>query len=215
MVRSIRENLRFIRDCLLHLNKKQETFSLHPEPHNKDLRIRRAEETYHSIVKLKRMHTIIYDSTSLVNDLIRIPMFVLMIFVVFSSISGGYKVFLAFKGDILLERVAGKKTKKKLLVYHLLSLIYTFLVPICSMYTCSITLSTLIFSCSSTYNTIDEILREIHSFEFKKFDRDAGLSLIVLEFAIQIVQRPIEFNVGGFCCLSQPLLATVSIVVKC
>ncbi len=83
------------------------------------------------------------------------------------------------------------------------------------MYTCSITLSTLIFSCSSTYNTIDEILREIHSFEFKKFERDAGISSIFLEFASQIVQRPIEFNVGGFFCLSQPLLASVSTIMQC
>ncbi len=78
------------------------------------------------------------------------------------------------------------------------------------MYTCSITLSMLIFSCSSTYGTVDDILSEIHKFEFKKYDRDAGISSIVLEFACQIIQRPIEFKVGGFYCLTQPLLATVS-----
>ncbi len=120
LVRLIRENLRFIKGCLVHLNKKQKTLSLCSEPYNRDLRIRKAEETYDFIVKLKRMHAITYDSISLVNELIGIPICFFMVFVVLSNISGGYKVFLAFKGDILFERVAGKKTKKKLLVYHLL-----------------------------------------------------------------------------------------------
>ncbi len=78
------------------------------------------------------------------------------------------------------------------------------------MYTGIIALATLIFSCSSTYSTVDDILSEIHKPEFKKYDRDAGISSIFAEFACQIIQRPIEFKVGGFYCLTQPLLATVS-----
>lgn len=78
------------------------------------------------------------------------------------------------------------------------------------MYTCGITLVTLVFSCNSAYNTVNEILGQVHKFEFNKYERDAGLSTITLEFACQIDQRPIEFKVGGFYRLTQPLLTTVS-----
>ena len=85
-----------------------------------------------------------------------------------------------------------------------------FSVPLCSIYTCSIILVTLIFSCNSAYNTVNQIVGQLHKFEFNKPERDAGLSTITLEFACQINQRPIEFKVGGFYCLTQPLLTTVS-----
>lgn len=80
------------------------------------------------------------------------------------------------------------------------------------MYTMFITtpiLATLILSCSSTYDTIDDILTQIHKFEFNKFERDNGIAAILLDFSVQVMQRPIEFKVGGFYCLTQPLLVSV------
>lgn len=78
------------------------------------------------------------------------------------------------------------------------------------MFTSSVILCTLIFSCNSTYNTIDDILTQVHKFEFTKFERETGISSILMEFAWHVMQRPIEFKVGGFYCLNQPLLATVT-----
>lgn len=46
-------------------------------------------------------------------------------------------------------------------------------------------------------------------FEFMRFERETEISSILMEFAWQVMQRPIEFKVGGFSCLNQPLLATV------
>ncbi len=108
LVRLIRENLRFIKGCLVHLNKKQKMFSLYPEPYSRDLRSRRAEETYNFIVKLKRIYVIIYESTSLVNEFLGIPICVFMAFVVLTNISGGYRVFLALQGDFPLQSIASK-----------------------------------------------------------------------------------------------------------
>lgn len=78
------------------------------------------------------------------------------------------------------------------------------------MYTCTVVLTTLIFSCRSVHNIVDDILTLVHKFEFKTYERDAGISSLVLEFGNEVFQRPIEFKVGGFYCLNQPLLATVS-----
>lgn len=77
------------------------------------------------------------------------------------------------------------------------------------MWTTSIILSTLIFSCSSTHKAHDDILTQIHKFEFYKSDREAGIASTLIEFAFQITQRPIEFKICGFYCLNQPFLATV------
>lgn len=84
-----------------------------------------------------------------------------------------------------------------------------FPVSIYVMFSCTTTLFTLILTCSSTYDTIDDILTQIHKFEFNKFERSSGIAAILLEFSWHITQRPIEFRVGGFYCLTQPLLATV------
>lgn len=106
LVRLIRENLRFVNECLAHLHKKH-SLRLNPEPYGHDLRIRRNQETYNFIAKLKRVYGIIYDSTSLLNELIGIPICLFLIFLIVSNISGGYKVFLFFQGDIPVQRIGG------------------------------------------------------------------------------------------------------------
>lgn len=84
-----------------------------------------------------------------------------------------------------------------------------FSVPIYTIFISITSLCTLIFSCSSTYETVDDILTQVHKFECSKVERENDISSILLELSWQIIQRPIEFNVGGFYYLTQPLLATV------
>lgn len=108
LIRLISENLKFIRDCLVHLHKRHKMFSLHPETYNLDLRIRRTQEMYNFIGKLKTMYVLAHDSTSRLNELIGIPICVLIVFVVVSNISGGYKIFLAICGYYPFLAIAGK-----------------------------------------------------------------------------------------------------------
>lgn len=49
----------------------------------------------------------------------------------------------------------------------------------------------------------------MYKFECSKLDRKCEISTVLTEFSLQITQRPIEFTVGGFCCLNQLLLTTV------
>lgn len=56
---------------------------------------------------------------------------------------------------------------------------------------------------------MDEINTLIHKFEFSKFERENDISTILSAFSWHINQRPIEFKVGGFYCLTKPFLATV------
>lgn len=116
LVRLIGQNLRFVKESLAHLHKKHSMFRLNPEPYSHDLRIRRNQDTYNFIAKLKRIYGLIYDSTALVNELIGIPICLFLIFLVLSNISGGYRVFLSFKRDIPVGVIGGiLKLKNKLL----------------------------------------------------------------------------------------------------
>lgn len=108
LVRLIRENLRFVKKCLEHLRRKRKLFRINAEAYNHDLRMRRIEETYNFIAKLKRVYSIIYNSTSLVNELIGIPICVFMALIILSNISAGYRVFLSFRGDVAIGRIASK-----------------------------------------------------------------------------------------------------------
>lgn len=114
LVRLIRENLRSIKECIvqrLRLHKKVELFRISIETYNLDSKLKRNHETYNSIVKLKRIYCIIYETTSLVNEFIAAPICLLLILVVIANVSSGYKVFLSFKQHIPVERVAGKNLK--------------------------------------------------------------------------------------------------------
>lgn len=109
LVRLIGLNLHFIKESIEHLHKKQKLFDLYPESlHKHDSKIRRSQETYNFIAKLKRMYGLVYDSVSLLNELIAIPICVFLVFVILSNISSAYKTFLAVIGDISLARAAGK-----------------------------------------------------------------------------------------------------------
>lgn len=108
LLRLIRENLRFVKNGLAHLHQKHTQYRINPAPYINELRIRRNQETFNFIVKLKRMYGIIYDSTSLVNELIGIPICVFLINVVISNITSGYKVILSFQGVVPVQHIAGK-----------------------------------------------------------------------------------------------------------
>lgn len=107
LVRLINENLRFLKDCLAHLQKKRTLLRVHPEPYCSDVRIKRSHETYNFIAKLKKIYGIIYDSTCLVNELIGVPICLFLIFLTLANISGGYKVFLSLRGDVPVGRIGG------------------------------------------------------------------------------------------------------------
>lgn len=108
LIRLIRENLRFIKDCVVQLHKKAKLFRINSETFSHDSRMRRSHETYDFIVKLKRIYGIIYETTSLVNQLIAVPICLFIVLMVTANVSSGYKVFLTFRRDIPVERVAGK-----------------------------------------------------------------------------------------------------------
>lgn len=108
LVRLIRENLRSIKDCVVQLHKNVKLFRRSSEAYNHGSRMRRNHETYNYIVKLKRIYGIIYETTSLVNEFIAAPISLFIIVVVIANVSSGYKVFLSFKQDVPVERVAGK-----------------------------------------------------------------------------------------------------------
>lgn len=104
----IRQNLRFINECVTKLHETHKLFRINTEFYSHDLRMKRNHEFYNLIVKLKRIYGIIFDTTSLVNELIGIPVCLFLIIVVMGNISAGYKIFLSVKGDIEFERVVGK-----------------------------------------------------------------------------------------------------------
>lgn len=108
IIRLVREQLRFIKESLSLLHKKHKLYRVNIESFSHDLKARRNHDTYNLIVKLKRVYGIIYDTTSLINKLIRIPICMLLSAIVVGNISGGYKVFLSFRGDVPAERIAGK-----------------------------------------------------------------------------------------------------------
>lgn len=112
LVRLIRENLRFVKECVVHLYKKHSLFRMNPERCSHDLRIRWNQETYNFIMKLKKIYGIIFDTTALINELIAMPICVFLIFIVLSNISGGYKIFLSSRGVIPVAEIGGDYKNK-------------------------------------------------------------------------------------------------------
>lgn len=113
LVRLIRENLRFVKECVVQLHHKVTLFHINSEIFNHDSRLidsklKRNNETYDFVVKLKRIYGIIYETTALTNKLIAVPICLFIILIVIANVSSGYKVFLSFKRDIPIERIAGK-----------------------------------------------------------------------------------------------------------
>lgn len=108
LIRLVRENLRFIKKRVLLLHKKHKLFRVNMDIFSHDLKSRRNDEAHNVIVKLKRIYGIVYDITCLINELIGIPICLILIVIVIGNISAGYKVFLSIRGDIPMERVAGK-----------------------------------------------------------------------------------------------------------
>ncbi|XP_037048785.1 uncharacterized protein LOC119083224 [Bradysia coprophila] len=188
LIRLVREQLRFVKDSLVQLQKNVQIFRIDPEIRNHDSRLRRNHETYNFFVKLKRIYGVIYETSLIVNEFIAVPICLIIIFVLISNVSSGYKVFLSLRNDVPMERVVG---------------------PIFAIFIMLASLCTLIFSCSSTYAANNDVLRHLHKFECNKLEREFGISAILTEFSTQIVQQPIEFTVGGFCYLTQPFLATI------
>lgn len=111
LIRLVRQNLRFIKQSVLLLHKKHNLSEVNIDVCSHELRSRSYHETYNLIVKLKRIYGIIYDTTLLINELIGIPICIILIAIIAGNISAGYKVFLSFRGDIPVERVAGKNYK--------------------------------------------------------------------------------------------------------
>lgn len=112
LVRLIRENLRFVKECLVQLQIEMKMFRGRGNSgtvNERNVKLNNDLETYNVIMKLKRIYGIIYETTALINELIAVPVCLIITYLIIGNVSSGYKVFLSFRNDIPLERVAGKK----------------------------------------------------------------------------------------------------------
>lgn len=72
-----------------------------------------SRETIDTIIDLKKIYGMLYETTALIHASIGVGTTATVVMIVLSNISAGYKVYLSFKGDIVLERVAGNNFVRK------------------------------------------------------------------------------------------------------
>lgn len=108
LIRLVCEHLRFVKESLVQMKKHVNIFQIDPETRNHNSKMRRNHETFKFFVKLKRIYGVIYETSTIVNEVMAVPISLTILFVVIANVSSGYKVFLSFRSDIPLERVAGK-----------------------------------------------------------------------------------------------------------
>lgn len=71
-------------------------------------KIKKCEELFNTIVKLKRIYISLCETTEIINKLFGLPIMIELIIFVLGNISAGYKVYLAILGDIPIARVGSK-----------------------------------------------------------------------------------------------------------
>lgn len=105
----VRENLLTMKDVLEKLHSLHDLSKKSLEFINVRMRPRgRSDELFEALVMLKRIYVMLCETTVLINDVCGIPMLIQVMFVITCNISAGYKVYLAFRGEIVLERVGGE-----------------------------------------------------------------------------------------------------------
>lgn len=126
LIRLIRENLRFVKKYLVQLHIDTKLFRNSPAvTSNLEIKLKKNFETYELIGKLKRIYGTIYETTSLINEFIAVPVCLVLIFVVVGNVSGGYKVFLSFRNDIPVERVFGKAVRCHNITHDLIMYLFS------------------------------------------------------------------------------------------
>lgn len=100
LIRLIRESLCCVKNCLvqLHKNVKLIHHSIATKNH----------EIYNFIGKLKRIYGTICETTSLINELIAVPICLLLVLIVVGNVSSCYQVFLSFRKDLPKVRLVCK-----------------------------------------------------------------------------------------------------------
>lgn len=112
LVRLVREQLRSVKKSLVQLQRNGKIFEIAPETRNHDSKVERNHATFDYFVKLKRIYGAIYETSSLVNELIAVPICLILFLVIFANTSSGYKVFLSFRNDVPVERVTSETNFK-------------------------------------------------------------------------------------------------------
>lgn len=68
---------------------------------------RNSGQLYESMLILKRIYGHLYETTSLVNEMLGSPLIFLIVTMIMGNISSGYKLYLSLMGDVFIGRVGG------------------------------------------------------------------------------------------------------------
>lgn len=167
------------------------------------------EENFIFVIKLKRIYVTLCDTTVLINHICGLPLMIQLLLMVVGYVSAGYKVYLAFMGDIWLSRIGGKI---RLRLHNLTFTKKLFAVPVYTIILHCILLSLAVHACNSTYSVTNDIFSLITKFEFDKNEREQGLQMIFAEFSSLLVFRPIEFTVADIYVISKTFMASVNLI---
>lgn len=208
----VRENLTAIHKILKKLYKRHKLTKVtinNLNVHNIVKKNPSSDELLVAIVKLKKVYGLLYDVTSHISDYTGVPLITQLSVIVLSNMASGYKFYLAFMGDIPLERLAGNFDCFK---YRQIGIHSScILAPFFTIFLTVGILSELVIKCSSTYAVSDEIFSMLSRFEFGRLERESGAQLAVSEFLLKLSHQPIKFTIAGFYTISKTFLASVSI----
>lgn len=107
----IKENLQCMYKVLEKLYKHQQTSMLIMDFRaalSAKLPRKTSDELFDKMIKLKKIYWILFETTSLINELNGPPFMNQLIVLILGNISAGYKVYLSLMGDIVIERTGGK-----------------------------------------------------------------------------------------------------------
>lgn len=117
-IRLTNENLSWLVKVLEKLNTKHELSKVNLEIISRNLKqLRRDDELFNAVMRLKRIYGILTETTGLINEVIGLPLMVIVIDLVIGNISGGYKVYLSFMGDVPAGRIGGKPLKLEAVIH--------------------------------------------------------------------------------------------------
>lgn len=203
------ENLSWLIKVLRKLNAKHKLTKDNLEIISRNLKlIRRDDELFNAVIRLKRIYGIIAETTGFINEIVGLPLMVIVIDLVIGNISGGYKVYLSLMGDVPTGRIGGKTFQLESIHSFKFQLIQ-LKVPIFTMFWSVGIVGKLVFACSGTYDTASEIFSQLNKFEFDQFERGTGVQSVVAELATQVTQQPIQFTIAGFYVITKTFLASV------
>lgn len=106
----VNENLKTIAKVLAKFQKMRETKKLSIVTTHLYVKTERRsyDETFNSLLKLKRIYGIIADTTSLINKVMGLPFMLKLVLMILGNVSAGYKIYLALMGDVPVERIGGE-----------------------------------------------------------------------------------------------------------